>query len=121
MTAMKPLPLVTASAALLGLFWLAAGPAPTPAQGIKGNPEIVLLRQQVQTLQREVRERDQKITQLQTQLKEKGDSVNKLKGNLKKEDADDAKRDKELAAVRKELDGMKQAGVVRTMLLKLKG
>ena len=101
---MKPLPLLSLFALLLGALFLAGDPA--RGQGKKNDPEEARLRQQIHNLQRELREREQKINQLQAQLK--------------KENTEDKKRDKELTAARKGLDAVKQADVIRTLLFKRK-
>lgn len=125
---------------------LALPSSPLHAQaGGKMTAEEKRLRQQVQLLQRELREREQRIDQLQAQLKksktapdnakirqlqqqlmERDQRITKLEADLKKgrpiaeAKTDQGKEVEETRKKLKELEALKQAKHVHTVLLRLK-
>src|SRR5262245_45429110 len=120
---MKPRLTFLAFACLLAALLLTADvPSPLYA-GKKSNSEENQLRQALQKLQNELREREQTLRQLQQQLKDKDNKINQLQASLKKADSIDSKQDKEIERLRqsaKELDALKRAKYVHTVILRLK-
>jgi len=133
--------MLLALGALFGALLLSGPPATRAAdkKPNKNDAEEARLRQQIQKLQNELRERERRIDHLQDQLNRvrKGPDpddariralqrrVDQLEDELRRERADDKKRvnDRELDALRrqaKELEALRGAGTVHTLVLRLK-